>query len=67
MKKFVFTVLILFIIAIAFFIYEAVSYTTVVAKFNDLEPFEKQMNVYFKGFKIGKDYYSLWVVVFFIN
>ena len=54
MKKFVFTVLILFIIAIAFFIYEAVSYTTVVAKFNDLEPFEKQMNVYFKGFKIGK-------------
>lgn len=54
MKKIILIVLILFIVVIAFLIYEAVSYTTVFVKFNDLEPFEKQMSVYFKGFKIGK-------------
>ena len=37
-----------------YFVYEYFSYTNILVKFDELEPFEKQMNVYFKGFKVGK-------------
>lgn len=54
MKKLLILLLILFIFCFGFFIYNIFSYLNVVVKFDDLEPFEKPMNVYFKGFKIGK-------------
>ena len=54
MKK----LLILFLIAVfvltVFLVYESIAYTSVLVKFDELEPFEKQMNVYFRGFKVGK-------------
>lgn len=39
---------------LGYLIYDSLSYYNVIVKFDDLEPFEKPMNVYFKGFKIGK-------------
>ncbi len=35
-------------------LYNKLAFLNLVVKFDDLEPFEKQMNVYYKGFKIGK-------------
>lgn len=48
----IFTILILSLLG--YLIYDNLSYYSVIVKFDDLEPFEKPMNVYFKGFKIGK-------------
>ena len=45
---------ILTISILAFFIYNQFAYLNIIVKFDELEPFEKQMNVYYKGFKIGK-------------
>ncbi len=54
MKKFLILILIVILTAISFLIYEKFAYTTIFVRFNDLEPFEKQMSVYFNGFKVGK-------------
>ena len=37
-----------------FFLYNKLSYMDVLVRFDELEPFERQMPVYFKGFKMGK-------------
>ncbi len=54
MKK----LLILFLVVIfaftIFLVYDSFAFTNVLVKFDELEPFEKQMNVYFRGFKVGK-------------
>lgn len=42
------------IVILSYLIYESFSYTNILVRFDELEPFEKQMNVYFKGFKVGK-------------
>ncbi len=54
MKKLL--ILFLFIICLltVYLIYESFAFTNVLVKFDELEPFEKQMNVYFRGFKVGK-------------
>lgn len=39
---------------ISLMLYNKLAFLNLVVKFDDLEPFEKQMNVYYKGFKIGK-------------
>ena len=39
---------------LSFFLYNKFAYLNIVVKFDDLEPFERQMNVYYKGFKVGK-------------
>ncbi len=43
-----------FLVITALMLYDKFSALTLIVKFDDLEPFEKQMNVYYKGFKIGK-------------
>ena len=43
-----------FIIVIGFFIYNKLAYLNILVKFDELEPYDKSMNVYLKGFKIGK-------------
>ncbi len=54
MKKLVILILIILLVVLSFLIYEKFAYTTIFVRFNDLEPFEKQMSVYFNGFKVGK-------------
>lgn len=54
MKKFVIFLTIIIFTLFIFLIYNELAFLHVLVKFNDLEPIEKQMNVYFKGFKIGK-------------
>ena len=54
MKKLFIIISILLVSALGLFTYNIFSYFNVIVKFDDLEPFEKPMNVYFKGFKIGK-------------
>ncbi len=39
---------------ISLLLYNKLAFLNLVVKFDDLEPFDKQMNVYYKGFKIGK-------------
>ncbi len=52
-KLYVFFVLVI-LAGIFFLLYQKFAYLNIVVKFDDLEPLEKQMNVYYKGFKIGK-------------
>lgn len=54
MKKIIIILSILLLSGFCCWTYTQVTYMTVLVRFNELEPFEKQMNVYFKGFKIGK-------------
>lgn len=54
MKKLHMTTIILFIIFILFLLYNRLAFINIVVKFDALEPFDRQMNVYFKGFKIGR-------------
>lgn len=54
MNKIYFIVVTIVIGIISFFLYNKLAFLNLVVKFDDLEPFEKQMDVYYKGFKIGK-------------
>ncbi len=54
MKKLYIIILIIILITTLFLIYNKMTNMDVIVKFDDLEPFEKQMSVYYKGFKIGK-------------
>lgn len=54
MKRFLIFIIILILILLGYLVYDSLSYMNVTVKFDKLEPFEKQMNVYFKGFKVGK-------------
>lgn len=54
MKKAYIIILILVFTLMLFLLYNKLSYMDVLVRFDELEPFERQMPVYFKGFKIGK-------------
>ena len=54
MSKIYITIIILTIILAGFMAYNRFAYLHVVVKFDNLEPFEKQVPVYYKGFKVGK-------------
>lgn len=54
MKKIYIIILSLTLVLIGFLIYNKFAYINVIIKFDELEPFEKQMNVYYKGFKVGR-------------
>ena len=54
MKNFIVFLSIILITTIGYFIYDEITHLNIIVKFDDLEPFERQMNVYLKGFKIGK-------------
>ena len=54
MKKLILFISLILVSIFLYFVYEYFSYTNILVKFDELEPFEKQMNVYFKGFKVGK-------------
>ena len=54
MRKLVIIILIILSVIAVWFAYQKLAYLNILVKFNDLEPFERQMNVYYKGFKIGR-------------
>ena len=54
MRKLVVIILILLSAVAVWFAYQKLAYLNILVKFDDLEPFERKMNVYYKGFKIGK-------------
>ncbi len=54
MRKIYFIILTIVILVIGFLLYNKLAFLNLVVKFDELEPFDKQMNVYYKGFKIGK-------------
>lgn len=54
MRKIYFIILTIVILIIGFLLYNKLAFLNLVVKFDELEPFDKQMNVYYKGFKIGK-------------
>ncbi len=54
MRKLVIIILILLSAVAVWFAYQKLAYLNILVKFDDLEPFERKMNVYYKGFKIGK-------------
>lgn len=54
MKKTYILILLLTIFLMMFLLYNKLSFMDVLVRFDDVEPFERQMPVYFKGFKIGK-------------
>lgn len=54
MNKIYITILLITLITLGIFLYNKLAFLNVVVKFDELEPFDKQMNVYYKGFKIGK-------------
>lgn len=54
MKKFHVIIIILITLLTLFLLYNKLAFMNIIVKFDELEPFEKQMAVYFKGFRIGK-------------
>ncbi len=54
MKKLIITILIILTIIFAFLIHDNLANVNIIAKFDDLEPLDKQMSVYYKGFKVGR-------------
>ena len=54
MNKLYFIILVVILGIVGYLVYDNFVCLNIVVKFNDLEPFENQMNVYYKGFKIGK-------------
>jgi len=51
----IYVVIIIFALLIAgFFVYNRFAYLNIIVKFDTLEPFQKQVPVYYKGFKVGK-------------
>ena len=54
MKKFIILLILIIAIGTGFYIYDRFTHKNVVIKFEDLEPLEKKLPVYLKGFRIGK-------------
>lgn len=54
MNKIYVIILCLTLATIGFLLYNKFAHVSVIVKFDELEPFEKQMNVYYKGFKVGR-------------
>lgn len=54
MNKIYILILFLTLGLICYFAYNKFAFLNIIVKFEDLEPFERQMNVYYKGFKVGK-------------
>ncbi|MCD7880005.1 MAG: hypothetical protein LUG16_08760 [Candidatus Gastranaerophilales bacterium] len=54
MNKFYLIILIAALIAIGYGIYNKLSHLSIIVNFKDMEPFEKNLSVYYKGFKVGK-------------
>lgn len=54
MKNFIIFLAFILIISTSYCIYDRMTHLNIIVKFDDLEPFERQMNVYLKGFRIGK-------------
>ncbi len=54
MRKLVIIIILTAAIISGYYMYQKLAYLNILVKFDELEPFEKQMNVYYKGFKIGK-------------
>lgn len=54
MKKIYIVLIIIFIVFSIIFLYNRFAFINIIVKFDELEPFEKQMNVYYKGFKVGR-------------
>ena len=54
MKKLIVIIVLITFGILFWFLYQKLAFLNILVKFDDLEPFEKQMNVYYKGFKIGK-------------
>ena len=54
MKKIIVIIVLITFGILFWFLYQKLAFLNILVKFDDLEPFEKQMNVYYKGFKIGK-------------
>ena len=54
MKKFYIIISVILLILVWIFIYNKLFFTEAIVKFEDLEPFSGKMQVYLKGFKIGK-------------
>ena len=54
MRKYFILITFLLLSVVAFLLYNYFMYIEVIVKFDELEPFDKKMNVYFKGFQIGK-------------
>lgn len=54
MKKLIIILCLISIGIIGYFFYNMINYLYVIADFDELEPFQKNMKVYFKGFKIGQ-------------
>ncbi len=54
MKKLYIIILILVCIVTLYFFYNKVAFLNVIVSFDELEPFDKKLPVYYKGYKIGK-------------
>ena len=54
MKKLYIIILILVCIVTFYFFYNKVAFLNVIVSFDELEPFDKKLPVYYKGYKIGK-------------
>lgn len=54
MKKIHIILIIILVFCLFAFLYNRYAFINIIVKFDELEPFEKQMNVYFKGFKVGR-------------
>jgi len=54
MKKLIIFALFVITFFIGYFIYLQIAFIHIIVKFDDLEPFERKMGVYFKGFKVGE-------------
>ena len=54
MRKLVIIIILLLAILAGWFAYQKLAFLNILVKFDELEPFERRMNVYYKGFKIGK-------------
>lgn len=54
MKKLIIILCLISLGTIGYFFYNMINYLYITADFDELEPFQKNMKVYFKGFKIGQ-------------
>ena len=54
MNRFYIIILLILLLLVGYLTYDKFAYLNIIVKFDDLEPFERQMNVYYKGFKVGK-------------
>lgn len=54
MNKIYVTILLIIITIIGYLLYNKLAFLSIIVKFDELEPFERKMNVYYKGFKVGE-------------